>query len=316
MKIREKAKAFLFVLLLTGIFSSCKEVESFKDSLQEPFESEEEAPRELLPPTIENILDNYKDLGKQRSLNYKYDLSCMSLDRPNHLFNGEETYKEIAGSTLPKDALVLDMISETDRMCHDLELRKEKDYYILLKEGKNPKKEDPNVSMYGYYFSTRQLYLDKAWNNPVRELVSFCWCTHEKDLESLYPVTEAVYEGIREKYGISDSAMEAALKSSSAFLEFVGSLDSYKVLATMNGNGFEGEIRFTIHPPYMPSFPQGEPMPYLTVVWQREPLTITGSPGASYFRGNPEIESKKLDDPENESYFVQTVELKNFALDY
>ncbi len=273
----------------------------------------------LTPSTVVNILDHYPLLGLQRALRDEYDIESTVIERTEALFGGEKAYKDIAGKNVPKDAVFFDMITEQDRLCHnDWEL--ENEYFITggnVKTGSRVK-VNPNVSMYGVQFSVRQLYLQKAWDNPVRELVSFGWCTHQKSTADFYPVVKAVYEELREKYAVKDSALEKALESETAFLSFVGGTDTAKILATVTGEGFEGKVRLTLHPPYRPDYKLtlNEPLPYLTIVWQKEDLAVTGDSYASYFRGEPHVELQKQTDPSFVPDASRTAVPENFALDY
>ena len=268
--------------------------------------------------TIGYVLDHYPSLGIQRSEWYNTDFIKMTrLDRAEHLFIGEEAFSAIAGTGFPKDALFLDMVSEIDRINHS-EWNIENDYFEEVNGIKEKDKSYPNVSMYGYQFSTRAMFLDKAWNNPIKELFSFGWCTHQESIKALYPIVKSVYKELQDEYGAKDPALEKAIKSETEFLAFAGETETDRILATMEGSGFEGKIRLTLHPAYKPDYELSnyEPMPYLTVVWQKAPLTITGNKNASYFRGDPAVEEVKRDNPSYTEDPAKTAELLNFALDY
>ena len=313
----------LFAAILLTSFSGCSgRAEAALEQMGEGIitESSETYDRSKLTPcTIVNILDHYPLLGLQRALRYEYDIESTMIEHTEALFGGEKAYAEIAGKNVPKDAIFLDMVTEQDRICHnDWDLENEFFTTESLTKTGSRVKINPNISMYGAQFSVRQLYLQKAWDNPVCELFSFGWCTHQKSTEEFYPVVKAVYEELREKYAVKDSALEKALESEEAFLSFVGGTGDEKILATVTGEGFEGKVRLTMHPPYRPDYKLSlhEPLPYLTIVWQKEDLAVSGDKSASYFRGEPHIELKKQTDPSFVPDASRTAAPENFALDY
>lgn len=320
-------KSFILSLLLTSVILSFLGCSGTAQTAQEALEQmgdftfsrqDSDYWNNLTRLTIEFILDHYPTLGMQRDDQNNTEFMKMArLDRAEHLFNGEEAFSAIAGTNFPKDAYFLDMISENDRINHS-EWNIENAYFQEVYAIKDKDKSYPNVSMYGYQFATRAMFLDQAWNNPIQELFSFGWCTHQESIEALYPVVKSVYEELKEKYGAEDPALEKALKSETEFLTFAGEVETDRILSTMEGSGFEGKIRLTLHAAYKPNYKLSnfKAMPYLTVVWQKEELSITGSKTASYFRGDPAQEEAKRDDPDYEEDPSKSATLSNFALDY